>query len=129
MDFRLVPDQDPDKIVGSVRHWMSDRGYEDVELEVLAMQRASRGRSDHPIVGALVSSGEMLGLDCRVAPNSPGTGPMYPMCDRLGLTMVSGEAVARSTSAFHAPNEHIHAGDYIQAMKHFIAMLDLYSRT
>jgi acetylornithine deacetylase/succinyl-diaminopimelate desuccinylase-like protein len=107
---------------------MSDRGYEDVELEVVARQRASRGRSDHPIVEALVRSGEMLGLDCRVAPNSPGTGPIYPMCDRLGLSMVTGEAVARSTSAFHSPNEHIHTGEYIQAMKHFIAMLDLYSR-
>jgi acetylornithine deacetylase/succinyl-diaminopimelate desuccinylase-like protein len=128
MDFRLVPDQDPDKIGDSLRQWMSDRGYEDVELEVLARARASRGRSDHPIVAALVQSGEMLGLDCRVAPNSPGTGPIYPMCDRLGLTMVSGEAVARSTSAFHSPNEYIHTDEYIQAMKHFIAMLDLYSR-
>jgi acetylornithine deacetylase/succinyl-diaminopimelate desuccinylase-like protein len=128
MDFRLVPDQDPQKIGASLRQWMSDRGYEDVELEVVATQRASRGRSDHPIVAALVASGEMLGLDCRVAPNSPGTGPIYPMCDRLGLAMVTGEAVARSTSAFHSPNEYIYTDEYIQAMKHFIAMLDLYSR-
>ncbi|HXA42196.1 MAG TPA: M20/M25/M40 family metallo-hydrolase [Candidatus Solibacter sp.] len=127
MDFRLVPDQDPDKIGESLRQWMKDRGYGDVQLELVANQRASRGRADHPIVTSLVRAGEMVGLDCRVAPNSPGTGPIYPMCDRLGLTMVGGEAVARSTSLFHSPNEHIHADEYIQAMKHFIATLDIYA--
>ena len=127
MDFRLVPDQDPAKIGESLRGWMRERGYGDVEVEVLAMQRASRGRPDHPIVAALLKAGEMVGLDCRVAPNSPGTGPIYPMCDRLGLSMVSGEAVARSTSLFHSPNEHIHADEYLQAMKHFVATLEIYS--
>jgi acetylornithine deacetylase/succinyl-diaminopimelate desuccinylase-like protein len=127
MDFRLVPDQDPAKIGESLRGWMRDRGYGDVELELVAMQRASRGRPDHPIVTALVKAGGMLGLDCRVAPNSPGTGPIYPMCDRLGISMVMGEAVARSTSLFHSPNEHIHADEYIEAMKHFVATLEIYS--
>jgi acetylornithine deacetylase/succinyl-diaminopimelate desuccinylase-like protein len=127
MDFRLVPDQDPAKIGESLRGWLRERGYGDVELELVAMQRASRGRPDHPIVTALVKAGGMVGLDCRVAPNSPGTGPIYPMCDRLGISMVMGEAVARSTSLFHSPNEHIHADEYIQAMKHFVATLEIYS--
>jgi acetylornithine deacetylase/succinyl-diaminopimelate desuccinylase-like protein len=127
MDFRLVPDQDPKKIATSLRQWMNDRGYDDVEMKVSTWQRASRGRSDHPIVAALVQAGTNLGLDCRVSPNTPGTGPIYPMCDQLGLTMVSGEAVARSTSAFHSPNEHIYADEYIQGMKHFVATLQIYS--
>ena len=127
MDFRLVPDQDPERIAASLRRWMDDHGYDDVELKLSAWQRASRGRSDHAIVAALVQAGTMLGLDCRVSPNTPGTGPIYPMCDRLGLTMASGEAVARSTSAYHSPNEHIHTDEYIQGMKHFIAALELYS--
>ena len=127
MDFRLVPDQDPAKIGESLRGWMQNHGYDDVELELMAMQRASRGRADHPIVEALVKAGEIVGLDCRVAPNSPGTGPIYPMCDRLGLPMAMGEAVGRSTSLYHSPNEHIHADEYIQAMKHFIATLEIYS--
>jgi len=38
-----------------------------------------------------------------------------------------GESVARSTSLFHSPNEHIHADEYIQGMKHFIATLEIYS--
>jgi acetylornithine deacetylase/succinyl-diaminopimelate desuccinylase-like protein len=128
MDFRLVPDQDPEKIAGSLRRWMDDRGYGDVEVKLSAWQRASRGRADHPLVQALVEAGTVLGMDCRVSPNTAGTGPIYPMCDRLGLTMVSGEAVSRVTSAFHSPNEHIHADEYIQGMKHFIATLETYSR-
>jgi acetylornithine deacetylase/succinyl-diaminopimelate desuccinylase-like protein len=129
MDFRLVPDQDPAKIGDSLRGWMEHRGYGDVELELIAMQRASRGRADHPIVAALVKAGAMVGLDCRVSPNSPGTGPVYPMCDRLGISMVTGEAVMRSTSLIHSPNEHIHTDEYMQAMKHFIATLEIYSGT
>jgi acetylornithine deacetylase/succinyl-diaminopimelate desuccinylase-like protein len=127
MDFRLVPDQDPDRIAASLRQWMNDHGYADVELRVMATARASRGRADHPIVASLLKAGELLGLDCRVSPNSPGTGPIYPMCDRLGLTMVSGEAVARSTSLYHSPNEHIFADEFISGMKHFTATLDIYA--
>ena len=127
MDFRLVPDQDPAAIAQSLRTWMTGHGFDDVELEIVASQRPSRGRADHPIVDAVLRAGAELGIDCRVAPNSPGTGPIYPMCDRLGLTMVSGEAVARSTSLFHSPNEHIEAEDFIQGMKHFIATLAVYA--
>src|SRR5258708_33054361 len=87
----------------------------------MAMQRASRGGADHPIVESLVKAGEMLELDCRVAPNSPGTGPIYPLCDRLGTSMVMGEAVARRTSLFRSPNQHIHRDEDIPAMKHFVA--------
>jgi acetylornithine deacetylase/succinyl-diaminopimelate desuccinylase-like protein len=129
MDFRLVPDQDPEKLAASLRRWMDDRGYVDVEMKVSGLQRGSRGRSDHPIVEALVEAGAMLGLECRVSPNSPGTGPIYPMCDRLGLTMVIGEAITRTTSGIHSPNEHIHADEFIQGMKHFIATLQIYSQT
>ncbi|HEV1998422.1 MAG TPA: M20/M25/M40 family metallo-hydrolase, partial [Candidatus Dormibacteraeota bacterium] len=129
MDFRLVPDQDPMEIAAGLKTWMRDRGYDDVELEVVSSQRPSRGRADHPIVEAVLTAGAGLGIDCRVAPNSPGTGPIYPMCDRLGLTMVSGEAVARSTSLFHSPNEHIYMEDFIEGMKHFVATLDAYARS
>ena len=127
MDFRLVPDQDPAAIAESLRSWVKEHGYDDVELEIVSSQRPSRGRADHPIVEAVLKAGADLGIDCRVAPNSPGTGPIYPMCDRLGLTMVSGEAVSRSTSLFHSPNEHIQVEDFIQGMKHFIATLEVYA--
>ena len=129
MDFRLVPDQDPAKIAVALQGWIAARGFDDVDLEIVSSQRPSRGRADHPIVDALLEAGADLGLDCKVAPNSPGTGPIYPMCDRLGLTMVSGEAVSRSTSLIHSPNEHIHVEDFIQGMKHFIATLDIYARS
>ncbi|MGI8608900.1 MAG: M20/M25/M40 family metallo-hydrolase [Candidatus Dormibacteria bacterium] len=129
MDFRLVPDQDPAQVADALLTWMKEHGYEDVNLEVVSSQRPSRGRADHAIVEAVLQAGAQLGIDCRVAPNSPGTGPIYPMCDRLGLTMVSGEAVARSTSLFHSPNEHIHTEDFLQGMKHFIATLDVYGRS
>lgn len=129
MDFRLVPDQDPAEIAEALKAWMRHQGYEDVELQVVSSQRPSRGRADHAIVDAVLKAGAELGIDCRLAPNSPGTGPIYPMCDRLGLSMVSGEAVARSTSLFHSPNEHIHLEDFIQGMKHFVATLDTFARS
>src|SRR6202171_2075798 len=57
MDFRLVPDQDPERIAASLRRWMDDHGYDDVELRLSAWQRASRGPFDHGILAALVSAG------------------------------------------------------------------------
>jgi len=129
MDFRLVPEQDPEKIAAALGKWLDDNGFGDIEVRTLAQQRPSRGRADHPALAALVEAGHQVGLTCVVSPNSAGTGPIYDMCDRLGLSMVTGESVARTDALIHAPNEHIMLDDYISGIKHFAAFLDVYSRS
>ena len=129
MDFRLVPDQDPAKIGAALGAWLDANGFGDIEMTVISQQPPSRGRADHPALRALIEAGESVGLGCIVTPNSPGTGPIYDMCDRLGISMVTGEAVGRTDSLIHSPNEHIRLDDYIQGIKHFAAFMDIYSRS
>jgi acetylornithine deacetylase/succinyl-diaminopimelate desuccinylase-like protein len=126
MDFRLVPDQDPQHIARSLGRWMDEHGFGDIEMKVLGAEHPSRGRADHPALAALIKAGEAAGIQSSVTPNSPGTGPIYPLCDRLGISMVTGEAVARSNSLFHSPNEFILVDDYISGIKHFAAFLEVY---
>jgi acetylornithine deacetylase/succinyl-diaminopimelate desuccinylase-like protein len=128
MDFRLVPDQDPRAIEKSLRRWLDENGYAEVSTTFMTGEHASRGSAEHPLVRAMVRAGEMVGLECVLLPNSPGTGPMYVMCDRLGLPAVSGEGVGRSTAQIHSPNEHIHIEDYHRSIKQFAAFLEEYAK-
>ncbi|MHB8571336.1 MAG: M20/M25/M40 family metallo-hydrolase [Candidatus Dormibacteria bacterium] len=128
MDFRLVPAQDPERILTSLREHLDANGFSDVSFVVHGRGQGSRTNADDPAVGALLESAAMVGLETVVVPNSPGTGPMYLLCEQLGLPAVSGECVGRETSLIHSPNEHIHLDDYYQAIKHFAAFMDVYSR-
>ena len=71
----------------------------------------------------------MVGMETVITPNSAGTGPMYELCDRLGLPVVSGEGAVRMTCNAHSPNEHVFLEDWFRAIKQFAAFLDVYART
>jgi acetylornithine deacetylase/succinyl-diaminopimelate desuccinylase-like protein len=129
MDFRLVPRQDPNKIERSLRTWLKDRGYDDVEVTAIGNEFPARADVDHPLVEAMVKATEMVGLEPRIMPTSAGTGPMFPLCDRLGLPCVNGETMTRETANFHGPNEHVFVDDYIRGIKQFAALLEIYSKT
>jgi acetylornithine deacetylase/succinyl-diaminopimelate desuccinylase-like protein len=129
VDFRLVPRQDPNQLEQSLRAWLKERGYGDVEVEAIGNEFPSRADVDHPLVQAMVKATEMVGLEARILPTSAGTGPMYPLCDRLGLPCVNGETMTRETGNYHAPNEHVFVDDYIRAIKQFAALLDVYAQT
>jgi acetylornithine deacetylase/succinyl-diaminopimelate desuccinylase-like protein len=50
-------------------------------------------------------------------PFMPMTGPMHPVVSDLGIPTVLPVGVGRPDNRIHAPNENIHAADYINTVR------------
>jgi acetylornithine deacetylase/succinyl-diaminopimelate desuccinylase-like protein len=120
LDFRLVPDQDPDDILRLLREHLSERGFADVEVVEVEGEgeRAARSDPDAPIAKSVIETArELYGLEPLVLPNMAGTGPQYLVCAQFGVPAV-GTGVGNADSNNHAPDENILIEDYIQGIKH-----------
>jgi acetylornithine deacetylase/succinyl-diaminopimelate desuccinylase-like protein len=111
VDFRLVPDQDPEEITQLVQRHFEQQGF-DVKVTLLGGERAYRTSLDDPFVG-LVSgaAGEATGREITIHPTSAGTGPMHDVGRTLGVPIV-GIGTGFWGGRAHAPNESIRLADF-----------------
>jgi acetylornithine deacetylase/succinyl-diaminopimelate desuccinylase-like protein len=112
VDFRMVPDQDPEEIVELVRRHFAENGFSDITATLLGGERAYRSPLNNPfiqMVGRM--AGEATGREVVLAPTSAGTGPMYPVGTTLNVPIVSA-GTSYWDSRGHAPNENIRLADY-----------------
>ncbi len=112
VDFRMVPDQDPQEIATLVRRHFAAEGFADISLTLLGGERAYRSNPDDPFIRMVARvAAEATGREALVHPTSPGTGPMYPLGTTLGVPIVSLGGGYWGSRA-HAPNEHIRLADF-----------------
>jgi acetylornithine deacetylase/succinyl-diaminopimelate desuccinylase-like protein len=111
VDFRLVPDQDPEEIRRLVARHFERAGF-DIQITLLGGERAYRTSLDDPFVG-LVSSvaHEATGRTVVIHPTSAGTGPMHDVGHTLGVPIV-GVGAGFWGGRAHAPNENIRLADF-----------------
>jgi acetylornithine deacetylase/succinyl-diaminopimelate desuccinylase-like protein len=131
VDFRLVPDQEPEEIVRLLRRHLDEQGFSDVEvLEVEGEgERAARSDPEAPIVGVVVQTARALyRAEPLVLPNMAGTGPQYLLCAQFGVPAV-GMGVGNANSNNHAPNENIVIADYVEGIKHAAWVMHRFAQT
>lgn len=129
IDFRLVPDQEPLELFAKLRATLDAAGFEDVEAKLLAAERPARTPIDHPFVRLVAETArETYGHEPLVQPLSPGSGPMYPLCQMLGIPAVS-LGVGNEDSRNHAPNENIRLRDYWLGIEHIAAIIDRFGES
>ncbi len=125
LDFRLVPNQNPDDILDKLRKHLDSHGFSDV---VIAPQtegeNPARTPLDSPFVGIVSEAArEVYGFEPVIVPSMAGSGPMYSFTDTLGLpTALIG--VMYPGSSPHAPDEHIRLADFILGTKHIAAVME-----
>ncbi|MBU6422447.1 MAG: M20/M25/M40 family metallo-hydrolase [Chloroflexi bacterium] len=128
IDFRLVPEQDPDTLAGLLRAHLDRHGFGDVEIDYVEGERAYRGRTDDPLVRACVAvATEAFGAPAIVIPNNAGTSPMWLVshAKRLGnATLGMGHVGA----AAHAPNENVIMANYWRALRATARLYSEYAR-
>ncbi|BFH73701.1 M20/M25/M40 family metallo-hydrolase [Sulfurisphaera javensis] len=125
LDFRLVPDQDPDEILKHLEEYVSPY---DVELIVHGKVKPYRTSINSEIAQALIKSAKTVySQDPVVLPNSPGTGPMEMIARYLKLNQIAdGVGVDYYGSNIHSFNENIFVEDYykgIQWMKELLKVI------
>ncbi len=119
MDFRLVPDQDPQKILQLLRNHLAKVGFEG-DVKVLSSEFPVRSSSNTVLVSALKNSAaKVYGRESCLIPNSPGTQPMSLFTHVLGIgEAVSAIGAGGPMSAVHAPNENVEIDHFYKAILH-----------
>jgi acetylornithine deacetylase/succinyl-diaminopimelate desuccinylase-like protein len=124
IDFRLVPDQDPEVILALLKRHLSERGFADIEVVDMADSALpAQSSMETPLVATLARAARVVyGVEPHILPRRAGTGPMELLCLRYGLPVVNGAGVGYDGSRVHSPNEHIRLEDFLLNIK-LIAVL------
>ena len=118
LDFRLVPDQDPDEVLDQLRSHLDREGFSDVEINVLGSEPPGRTDPDHPFIDLVSKAAEpVYGTRPRIIPMIGGSGPNHAFIHYLGLPIASSGLSYRGTAA-HAPNENIRLDLYQKSARH-----------
>jgi acetylornithine deacetylase/succinyl-diaminopimelate desuccinylase-like protein len=124
LDLRLVPDQDPAKIVELLRKHLDSNGYGDINIDEFSMEHPVRSPADSLIGKAAIdAANEVFERDPAVSPMMIGTGPMHPVAATLGIPTVSPAGVCRPDSNIHAPNENVRIEDFLKIVEYSVAWM------
>jgi acetylornithine deacetylase/succinyl-diaminopimelate desuccinylase-like protein len=117
LDLRLVPRQDPAKVMAALRAHLDKLGFADVRMiELETSEFAARSDADHPFVRATIDAlRETYGVEPVVYPNSAGSGPMHPFLEHVGLPVV-GLGCSHPGSRAHSPNENVRISDFASSV-------------
>jgi acetylornithine deacetylase/succinyl-diaminopimelate desuccinylase-like protein len=127
LDFRLVPDLTPEKVGELLRAHLDRRGFADVEIVPFHGEMPARSPSDTAVAKASVAAArETYGTDPVVYPLMAGSGPMYQLCQRLGIP-ATGFGSGNATSRAHGPNENVALVDYEDHIRCFARFLHLFA--
>jgi acetylornithine deacetylase/succinyl-diaminopimelate desuccinylase-like protein len=123
IDFRLVPDQDPDDVCRKLRGHLDAGGFTDVEIEVLGPERPGIVDPDAPLVRLCAETAEeVYGKPALITPLTGGTTPMYLFTER-GVPVVAPGVGYGSTNLAHSPNENVRLVDLRDAARHLARLL------
>jgi len=119
LDFRLVPDLEPELVGRLLRAHLDRRGFTDIEITPFHGERPSRWAADTDVARAAVAACmDAYATEPVVYPLMVGSGPMSQVCDQLKIPVV-GFGAGNASSANHAPNENIAVTDYVDHIRAF----------
>lgn len=125
VDFRLVPNQTPAKVLEQLRAHLDGNGFEDIEIVNLGGNPAAKTDPDHPAVEIAVRAAQdVYEKPTRLIPMIGGSGPNFIFQKYLDVPIISSGA-GDSQSNAHAPNESISLDLYLKGAKHFARLVKL----
>ena len=131
IDFRLVYNQNPKKLLEILKGHLHQHGFGDIEVKALGLLEPSRTRPSAPIAIAAAKAAKIAyGRSAVVLPRNPASGPDYLFTKRLGLDSIwTGSGPPSAYSHAHAPNEYTTTNDFLGGIKYIGAIIQEYSRT
>ena len=123
VDFRLVPDQDPEEVVLQLRNHLNEEGFGDIEITLMGGERPARTDPDDPFLQMVVRTArEVYGVPQLIQPMSGGSGPNHPFIHFLKLPVATA-GVAYPGSSVHAPNENLIIDNFVAGVRHTARIL------
>jgi acetylornithine deacetylase/succinyl-diaminopimelate desuccinylase-like protein len=123
VEFRLVPDQDPERLLAALRAHLDARGFDDVGIEALASNPPHSIPADSPLPRLVADAArETYGVEPVLVPFATGMGSRY-LFRRHTVMPIVGFAVGYAGSALETSEEHIRVRDYDEGIRHILAIL------
>lgn len=117
VDFRLVPDQEPEQILVLLRRHLDAKEFTDIQITVLGAEPPGIVDPDASLVRLTRDvAEEVYGKAPRVLPLAGGTTPMY-LFTQQGIPVVA-PGVGYHANGAHGPNEHVRLQDFRLAARH-----------
>jgi len=128
LEFRIVPDQEPETVLGQLRAHLDRHGFSDVAIEVLATVETARTDPTDPIVDVLVEAAREVYGDAMVKPTEEYAGRQGAWLGRrLGLPGVQ-TGVGPPGAHSHATDEFVTEEHYIAGIRYAAAIMEGYAR-
>lgn len=126
LDFRLVPDQDPEEILTRLRAHLDAQGFSDVTITPFGMMWPFKAPMEDPLVQlTLDTAREVYGVEPKMpAPLSGGSSPAYAFSAPLGNIPVVHAGVGYPNAGAHAPDENMRIGDFVNGARHIARLLN-----
>jgi acetylornithine deacetylase/succinyl-diaminopimelate desuccinylase-like protein len=116
IDMRLVPNQDPEKIMQSLKQFLAKHAPE-VELINHGAYLPSRTPIEQPVCQTIIQAvAEAYGQDPVIQPRLGGSAPDYLMTKHLGLPSVWAP-YANADEDNHSPNEKMGVKDFLDGIR------------
>ena len=123
MDFRLVPDQDPEDVFRKLRAHLDAEGFEDVHLHYHGGTIPARSDPADPFFKLVRDAAlDVYGKEMVVEPIIGGSGPSHFFIHDLGLPVAT-SGIGHPGGQAHAPNENISIELYLKGAKHAAGIL------
>jgi acetylornithine deacetylase/succinyl-diaminopimelate desuccinylase-like protein len=129
LDFRLAPDQDPERCLLALHAHLKRYGFGDIEVTNRDRQAAAYSDPDHPFIALAIDVlREQFSAEPIVSPLVGGTGPAAIVVRHLGVPFAS-IGCSYPGSRKHAPDENIRLTDFIRGASAIGDLLERFSRT
>ncbi len=129
IDFRLIPNQKPEKILDLLRRHLDTHGFSDIKITDLGGEAPSKTSATDPFVQLVVNTAkEVYGMPMLIVPMSGGSGPNFIVQEALHIPIASLGAGYPGTGA-HSPNENIRIADYLKSAKHIVRVLEAFGKS
>lgn len=128
IDFRLVPNQEPEEIAELLRVHLDSQGFGDIEVHLLGPEHPAKTPLDAPIAQVVVDTyRELHRAEPVVIPIAGGSGPWWELCTQFGVDSVT-VGTGHPRSGAHGPNENIYVEDFVRGIKHIAMIMDRFAK-
>jgi acetylornithine deacetylase/succinyl-diaminopimelate desuccinylase-like protein len=125
VDFRLVPDQDPEDIFVKLRSHLDSQGFTDVTVVKNGAMWPFKASADDPFIALAKRIGEELYQPpYRINPLGGGSSPEYAFAGPLGNIPIIDAGVGYFNGRGHAPDENIRLADFLQGARYIARILN-----
>ena len=128
IDFRLVPNMDPKKLIKLLQKHLRVNGFDDITINVLNAESAARTSPNEKIVDTVCKSTKKVFGDYILNISNAGTGPMHAFTNILSVPCISVGA-SYIFCRMHSPNEFAKIDLLNKTTKNICLLLENFSRS